>query len=262
MILNNKQSIHFLLFAAVIVILGALLEYLRQNETAEQERRVFLQSELLPDEIWDGLISAKEHLIAPYAAPLPGDIKGYLKENDHKDLRISIPKTQCRLYIAVIKPPARLDIVVEPSDADVGFLEERDYLKAGRICAPESAQQESIIHITATALDAGGQYTMAPLNEMTNNKLAELKPDAASVSKPSEPPTPPKKPVTHIVCTGEFEGGCSSPHDIWVPCPNLPDAQLGVQVCGNEPVDFRRTFGRGGNRCGYSTIAVTCSPPS
>ncbi|MDL2405199.1 hypothetical protein PY650_05935 [Rhizobium calliandrae] len=266
MIFSKANSIQFLIFAGVIVCIGAGLEVLRLVEDAAQKTadRDAKRFQSLPDQLWSDFFEARGNVLFRSATPLPASIDGEeIRQNETRSFKVAhLSNLQCRYYFVAVKPPAKLDLSFKPTDLIVMPGTEKDYYKSGTLCAPNAQDGNgSDVELDATALEAGGQFSMAffvaPPQE-ASAKSPVATPAASPSPAPAPGPTPPPPSFTKVVCIGEFEGGCHGTHQIWYGCGAPPEDKLAPLICGGAPAKWRRLITNGGNQCGYALDEFTC----
>jgi hypothetical protein len=265
MIFSKANSIQFLIFAGVIVGIGAGLEVLRLVEDAAQKTadRDAKRFQSLPDQLWSDFFEARGNLLFRSSTPIPVSIDGEeIRQDEIRHVKLHLSPLECRYYFAAVKPPAKLDLSFKPADATVIPGTEKDYYKSGTLCAPNT-QGGNDVELDATALEAGGQFSMAffiapPQEASAKSSVATpaAPPAPSPAPSPTAAPTPPS--FTKVVCIGEFEGGCPGTHQIWFGCGAPPEDKLASQICGGAPAKWRRLITKGGNRCGYGLDEFTC----
>jgi hypothetical protein len=83
-------------------------------------------------------------------------------------------------------------------------------------------------------------------------------PPEPDVAAPAAAPALPATKVTKRVCTGEYEANCAGAHDAFFTCGYFgSDDEIAAQIC-KGPSKAVRVNTKGGNKCGYSLIEVTC----
>jgi len=183
-----------------------------------------------------------------------------MEKGQTKKMELTIPKSECRFYLAATKPPAAINVIIQPDIVTSSTMSERDYFKSGKICAPLNLEKDGIqVVVEAQMLNADGQYSMAAFYYLPAVDVNASEPPAANDgSQHTETNPTPKRSITKILCMGEFEGGCPGAHDIWVPCGTATDEELARNVCQNAHAISRRTATIGGNRCGYTLVSIEC----
>ena len=71
---------------------------------------------------------------------------------------------------------------------------------------------------------------------------------------------PEKHAVDAILCTGEYEGNCPGPHQLFLGCPGVSDEAKVARFCiGKGGTSTPLKVGISGNGCGYGLYKITCN---
>jgi hypothetical protein len=139
MIFSRAKSTEFLIFAGVIVGIGAGLEVLRLVEDAAQKAADRDVKRSLPDQLWSDFFEARGNVLFRSAKPFPVSIDGEeINQNETRPVSVHFSQSECRYYFIAVKPPSKLQLSIKPADLTVAPGTERDYYKSGTICAPSS----------------------------------------------------------------------------------------------------------------------------
>ena len=96
----------------------------------------------------------------------------------------------------------------------------------------------------AKVRDASGQFSITAF---------KAPPDKSAPTEGVSPRT------LRRVCTGEFEANCAGAHDVFYMCGYFgSDDEIAKKLCPDQPSRAIRLNTKGGNKCGYSLIEVTC----
>jgi len=274
LLIKNRNSTQFLIFAGSLFFIGFLLEILKTREASIESEREFNASQILPDELWQDFLSSRVSQEFTVPNPVKDDENGWLDQNEKKPFDIYIPKYQCRYYFVATKPPAQIIVDVKSDEGLLKFNRpSREYYKAGKLCL-EGDRDAQNVHLEAQMRNSGAQYSIkiieAPrLPELPEGTTATAAttpttpPAAAPATVPTTPVTPPApKPFSKVACIGQYQGACPKdiPYDVWVGCGAPPEDQLAAQLCGSgaKVTTWQKIGQRGGNQCGYALLKANC----
>ncbi|MET3990583.1 hypothetical protein ABID65_002218 [Bradyrhizobium sp. S3.9.2] len=273
LISKSAAAVRFMQFALVLVVIGSAVELLRIYAANAATWRVFVASQNLPDEFWNDFLLSRQQKMFGLAEPTDEYTSGSFKEGDTKTVQIHIPKGECRYYFAAVRPPAKVSVQLHDNASNARTLRATDYYRTGKICVP-SASSTHEIGLQVQMTDSDGQFSISAFKAPPEEELptasaasttSQTTPQANSSAAPTPTPTPtpapaPQATVTRrVVCTGEFEANCAGPHDAFFTCGFFgSDDQIASQMCKGPPSKGVRINTKGGNKCGYSLIEVTC----
>lgn len=84
-------------------------------------------------------------------------------------------------------------------------------------------------------------------------------PSTVQSSQPA-PTNASKAPRKYRVCTGEREIGCAGEHDVFYECGYFgTDDMIAAKLCEGDVYRAVRLNTKGGDKCGYALIGVTCN---
>ncbi|MFA1626952.1 hypothetical protein ACDY96_30745 [Rhizobium mongolense] len=240
-----RAGTRFMMFGLALVVIGAGIELFKAQQASANAHRHFISSLNLPDEFWQDFLNARTQNLFGTAPPTDQAITGSLMEGEKRTFRIDVPAGSCRYYFVAAKPPAKTAVGV-PATISHQPLRDKEYYQTGRLCVPPDEQAESV-EILVEMKKGDSQFS-------ATSYIAP--PDDAwrTVAQQTE--------ITRVVCTGQYERNCAGPHDIFMQCGAPPDAEIAQQVCvglGRTTSRTLRLNTKGGNRCGYSLVQVTCS---
>ncbi|MCK1302936.1 hypothetical protein IVB33_29095 [Bradyrhizobium sp. 24] len=268
LISKSAAAGRFMQFALVLVVIGSGVELLRIYAANAATWRVFVASQNLPDEFWNDFLLSRQQKMFGLAEPTDEYTSGSFKEGDTKTVQIHIPKGECRYYFAAVRPPAKVSVQISDNESNARTLRATDYYRTGKICVP-SASSTHEIGVQVQMTDSDGQFSIsafkAPPEEEAPPASASTTSQTTPQANPSPVPTPTPTPAPQtkvarrVVCTGEFEANCAGPHDAFFTCGFFGgDDQIASQMCKGSPSNGVRINTKGGNKCGYSLIEVTC----
>jgi hypothetical protein len=270
MLLNKKDSLNFLLFASGLVIIGAVLEFLKERDASLEAERSFDASQVLPDELWQDFLDSRVRQIFGAVVGVQDDLNGWMNRDEKTPFEIYFPKNSCRFFFVAAKPPAQIYVKILSTEGYTEYPKpSREYYKSGEICLKNGADSEKI-QFEVQMRGFGGQFSVREL-EASSPETVVAGPDASRPQpsvpppppSPAQPPSPPvpKAQYSKVACIGQYEGACPriASHDSWIGCAPIPDAQIASQLCaGSNVISSRRLITIGGNRCGYALVEATC----
>jgi hypothetical protein len=249
LLLSGKQGslaagTRFMMFALALVVIGSGLELVKAYEASAEAQRAFLASQNLPDEFWNDFLVARQQKMFGTAEPTDEYTSGSLKNGEMKSANIFLPKGECRFYFAAVRPPAGVGVDVKNGDSITRPLRDVGYYKTGKICMPSAkVSQEVELQVQARG---EGQFSVS---------VFKAPPEEAAQA----PASAPSAKIVKRVCTGEFEANCAGAHDAFYTCGYFgSDDAIAAQLCQGSPSKAVRINTKGGNKCGYSLIEVTC----
>jgi hypothetical protein len=127
-------------FSLVLTGVGLFFELKRiSNETERASSGSLVpMSDNPPDQLWYDVLKATRHRLVGNALS-----KEYTREllntGQYADIPITLFAGECRSYIVMTKPPARIDIsVTSPGDITFTPIAREDHLAFGRFCAAKA----------------------------------------------------------------------------------------------------------------------------
>lgn len=241
---RQTAGARFMMFGLTLVVIGSGLELVKAYQASAAANRTFLASQNLPDEFWDDFLLTRQQKMFGTAEPTNEYTSGALKDGEVKVTKIFIPKGECRFYFVAVRPPASVEVDVKDDDSTVRGLRDKDYYKTGKICMPGSKPSKEV-SLQIQIRKGDGQFSVSAFKAPPDEDIAA----AAAVAK-----------VTKRACTGEFELACAGVHDAFYTCGYFgSDDAIAVQLCKGAPAKAVRINTKGGNKCGYALIEVTCS---
>ena len=256
-IITKTKDIEFMIFAFGLVIIGAVIELVRNYEFSKESERNFYALQVLPDELWDDFLETRMRSEFSISKPVKDDLNGWLNDNETIPFNIRIPKNECRYYFVATKPPSQITVKLISLDVSRYIMPSRPYYKSERLCIENGEGGE--INLSATMHNGGAQFSIremiAPVEPTQVANVAPPPPPG-----PPPPPSPPQPDFVKVACIGEYQGACPGNNDVWIGCSAAPDQQIASQLCGVEVLKSkRRLLTTGGNACGYALIEATCA---
>jgi hypothetical protein len=256
-------KVKFMVFGFALVLIGAGLEAFRILEAERRADRVFIASQNLPDEFWQDFMIARQQKLFGTAEPTDEFASGSLMVNETKERSVYLPPDQCRFYFAAAKPPAKINVTVEPKGVEHRLMYDKEYYKTGKICSTTQLN-EPAAKLLLTMTDARSQYSVALFVAPSETKRVAT--GAVIIPGPGGGDVGPqgggaaeKTSPRRVVCVGEYEPNCAGAHDVFMGCGSGSDSEIGTNLCLPATLQSaKRLHTKGGNRCGYSLIEVTC----
>jgi hypothetical protein len=143
----------FMVFSLVLTGGGLFFELKRLSSETSPGSQASLAP--LPDDasdpLWfDVLKATRQKLFGN--APHREFVRGFLETGQSRELPIQIEAGDCRSYMAMTKPPARIEIAVPPREAITHTpLGREDHFAFGRICAAKAPVPSAVtLRVTMT----------------------------------------------------------------------------------------------------------------
>ncbi|WP_157083449.1 hypothetical protein [Bradyrhizobium manausense] len=264
---NVAAGTRFMFFALALVVIGSGLELVRTYATYYTAWRAFAASQSLPDEFWSDFLLSRQQKMFGTAEPTDEYTSGSFKDGETRTVKIRVPKGECRFYFAAVRPPAKVAVEIKDSESVARTLRDTGYYLTGKICLP-SPKPTREVDLQLQMIGSDGQFSISAFKAPPEEDLAppatSTSPSSASSTATTSTETPsvtpaPQTKVIRRVCTGEFEANCAGPHDAFFACGSFgSDDEIAAQMCKGPPSKGVRVNTKGGNKCGYSLIEVTC----
>lgn len=240
----------YMMFGLALVVIGAGLELLKEYRSYTTAERNFIASQHLPDELWGDFIFSRKQTLFKTSEQTDEYADGSLKDGEEKTINILLPIEECRFYLAAVRPPAKVFTSITKGNVTFRILRDKDYYKTGKICNTNGNDAQDVE--LKLKINEGGQYSISVFKAPPDNLAKKL------VQQMPPLPAPLPKIVKHA-CTGEHEANCAGPHDAFYSCGNFgSDQEIAEQLCQGAPAKAVRMSTKGGNKCGYTLIEITC----
>ncbi|RWC24232.1 MAG: hypothetical protein E5V25_01230 [Mesorhizobium sp.] len=243
----------FMLFALTLVFTGVCIEVVKVLAANAEAERKEVALRILPDEFMKSFLDATKRELFRDAPQTRHDDTFPMRKDESVVQHITLPPGECRFYFVVTRPPGIVAVNV-----DKKWIHERHvgkgFYQTGLICAPtDISSTDAPIEAKLTVIDSKV--------DMLSFIAPPLKVQPFSKADPVSP-SEREQDLSKVVCTGEHEPNCAGPHDLFVACGSQSDKEIAGEVCralGKVNASALRTHTKGGNRCGYAMIQVTCS---
>jgi hypothetical protein len=249
-VIFGRAGTKFMLFGLALVVLGAGIEITKNVLQWRDIDTLQIMSLNLPPDVWLDFRTARKQAEFGTAAPAGEDYEIELKKGQSTTLTAHIPKGECRYYFIATKPPGRLEIQIDNRNVQSRVKSSKGYYQTGTMCVPPND----------ATLDAKMDVKIQNIDS-TVFFVAFVAPPDPTLINVAGPPPGPLAEMKKVVCTGEFESNCAGAHDIFLTCSAPAIPEIARNTCtglGRTVSGVLRTNMKGGNKCGYDLIEVTC----